>query len=308
MGRGGGVCRSAGFRGHRSCAGLLRHPRGPPCGYPRAAQHDRARAWSGHGWRRHHRGGSGPPPRAGRCPCAGRPPRQGSLHPGADHGARGRRAGQSQPRATQGRRRPRWHACRRRGPPLGPAGHHCRPEGVRSGRSGGLRHDGRRALPADFSRTVAGLRESEWLAACISVGQAYGGDLEAVNVHTGLLAAHLVVGADVAVVAQGPGNLGTGTRWGFSGTSAGEAVNAAGVLGGRPIASLRVSEADQRAEAPWPVAPQCDGLRAGRPRSGRRPRPGPHRGSRRVRPQSGTGPVRLDRGAAHPRRGPVRRS
>ncbi|MDC5697444.1 DUF3866 family protein [Intrasporangium calvum] len=102
------------------------------------------------------------------------------------------------------------------------------------------------ALPADFSRTVAGLRDAEWLAACITVGQAYGGDLEAVNVHTGLLAAHLVVGADVAVVAQGPGNLGTGTRWGFSGTSAGEAVNAAGVLGGRPIASLRVSEADQR--------------------------------------------------------------
>jgi hypothetical protein len=102
------------------------------------------------------------------------------------------------------------------------------------------------ALPADFSRTVAGLREAEWLEACISVGQAYGGDLEAVNVHTGLLAAHLVVGADVTVVAQGPGNLGTGTRWGFSGTSAGEAVNAAGVLGGHPIASLRVSEADQR--------------------------------------------------------------
>ncbi len=102
------------------------------------------------------------------------------------------------------------------------------------------------ALPVDFSRTVAGLRSAGWLAASITVGQSYGGDLEAVNVHTGLLAAHLVVGADVAIVAQGPGNLGTGTRWGFSGTSAGEAVNAAGVLGGRPVASLRVSEADQR--------------------------------------------------------------
>jgi hypothetical protein len=102
------------------------------------------------------------------------------------------------------------------------------------------------ALPVDFSRTVAGLREAGWLAASITVGQSYGGDLEAVNVHTGLLAARLVLGADVAVVAQGPGNLGTGTRWGFSGTSAGEAVNAAGVLGGRAVASLRVSEADQR--------------------------------------------------------------
>src|SRR4051794_8308876 len=102
------------------------------------------------------------------------------------------------------------------------------------------------ALPIDFSRTVAGLREAGWLDAAITVGQAFGGDLEAVNVHTGLLAAHHVVGADLVVVSQGPGNLGTGTRWGFSGTSAGEAVNAAGTLGGRPVCSLRISEADPR--------------------------------------------------------------
>jgi hypothetical protein len=102
------------------------------------------------------------------------------------------------------------------------------------------------ALPIDFSRTVAGLRDAGWLAASITVGQAFGGDLEAVTVHTGLLAARHVVGADLVVVAQGPGNLGTGTRWGFSGVSAGEAVNAAGVLRGRPVASLRVSEADPR--------------------------------------------------------------
>jgi len=102
------------------------------------------------------------------------------------------------------------------------------------------------ALPIDFSRTVAGLREAGWLEASLTVGQAFGGDLEAVNVHTGLLAARHVVGADVVVVSQGPGNLGTGTRWGFSGTSAGEAVNAAGTLGGRPVCSLRISEADPR--------------------------------------------------------------
>lgn len=102
------------------------------------------------------------------------------------------------------------------------------------------------ALPIDFSRTVAGLRDAGWLTASVTVGQAYGGDLEAVNVHTGLLAARHVVGADVAVVSQGPGNLGTGTRWGFSGTSAGEAVNAAGTLGGRPVCALRISEADPR--------------------------------------------------------------
>ena len=102
------------------------------------------------------------------------------------------------------------------------------------------------ALPAWFSRTVAGLRDAGWLAATVTTGQSFGGDLEAVTVHSGLLAARHVAGADVAVVAQGPGNLGTGTRWGFSGVAAGEAVNAAAVLGGRPVASLRLSDADSR--------------------------------------------------------------
>jgi hypothetical protein len=102
------------------------------------------------------------------------------------------------------------------------------------------------ALPIWFSRTVAGLREAGWLQASVTVGQAFGGDVEAVTLHTGLLAAHLVLGAEVVVVAQGPGNLGTGTRWGFSGVAAGEAVNAVVALGGRPVASLRISDADPR--------------------------------------------------------------
>jgi hypothetical protein len=102
------------------------------------------------------------------------------------------------------------------------------------------------ALPIWFSRTAAALREIGWLAGTITVGQAFGGDLEAVTLHSGLLAARHVLGAELVVVAQGPGNLGTGTRWGFSGVASGEAVNAAAVLGGRPVAALRISEADQR--------------------------------------------------------------
>ena len=117
------------------------------------------------------------------------------------------------------------------------------------------------ALPAWFSRTVARLRDVGWLACCISVGQAFGGDLEAVTLHTGLLAARLAERADLAVVAQGPGNLGTGTRWGFSGVAAGEALNAAAVLGGQPVAALRVSGADPREAAPGGVAPLVTGLR-----------------------------------------------
>nr|MDQ2814371.1 DUF3866 family protein [Actinomycetota bacterium] len=102
------------------------------------------------------------------------------------------------------------------------------------------------ALPAWFSRTCATLKDAGWLAATVTTGQSFGGDLETVTVHTGLLAARHVLGADIAVVAQGPGNLGTGTRWGFSGVAAGEAVNATAALGGRPVASLRVSQADPR--------------------------------------------------------------
>lgn len=100
------------------------------------------------------------------------------------------------------------------------------------------------ALPAWFSRQLD--RLSDRLCTVVTAGQCFGGDLEATNVHNALLAAKAVGGADIAIVAQGPGNLGTGTTWGFSGTAAGEAVNAAAVLGGRPVASLRISEGDER--------------------------------------------------------------
>ncbi|WP_440099233.1 DUF3866 family protein [Streptosporangium sp. H16] len=102
------------------------------------------------------------------------------------------------------------------------------------------------ALPAWFSMSCARLRETGWLCGVVTAGQAFGGDVEVVTPHTGLLAARHVLEADVAIVTQGPGNLGSGTRWGFSGVSAGEAVNAAAVLGGRPVAALRVSEGDLR--------------------------------------------------------------
>jgi hypothetical protein len=100
------------------------------------------------------------------------------------------------------------------------------------------------ALPAAFSRTLDALADS--LAGVVTVGQAFGGDLEAVTVHTGLLAARHVLRADVTVVSQGPGNLGTGTPWGFSGVAAGEACNAVTVLGGEPVGALRISDADPR--------------------------------------------------------------
>ncbi|MFF5083918.1 DUF3866 family protein [Actinoplanes sp. NPDC000266] len=100
------------------------------------------------------------------------------------------------------------------------------------------------ALPAWFSRTLDGL--AGHMSGTVTTGQAFGGDLEASTVHTGLLAARHVLGADVTIVSQGPGNLGTGTAWGFSGVALGEAVNAIGTLGGRPVGSLRISTGDAR--------------------------------------------------------------
>lgn len=100
------------------------------------------------------------------------------------------------------------------------------------------------ALPLWFSRTVADL--GELLCGTVTTGQAMGGTLESVTLHTGLLAARHVLEADVAIVTQGPGNLGTATPWGFSGVAAGEAVNAIAALQGRPVATLRLSGADPR--------------------------------------------------------------
>src|SRR5690606_36773793 len=100
------------------------------------------------------------------------------------------------------------------------------------------------ALPAWFSRTLDALATE--LVGTVTVGQAFGGDLEATSLHSGLLAARWVLQADVVVVTQGPGNLGTGTRWGFSGVAVGEAVNAVATLHGRPVGALRMSGADPR--------------------------------------------------------------
>jgi Protein of unknown function (DUF3866) len=100
------------------------------------------------------------------------------------------------------------------------------------------------ALPAWFSRTLSDLEGH--LAGVVTTGQAFGGDLEAVTVHSGLLAARHVLRAEVTVVSQGPGNLGTGMPWSYSGVTVGEAVNAVAVLGGRPVGSLRLSGADAR--------------------------------------------------------------
>ena len=103
------------------------------------------------------------------------------------------------------------------------------------------------ALPLSLSRLVPLCKAKGLLDTTITTGQAFGGDYEAVNLYSGLAAAKSVDGADIIIVGQGPGNVGTGTPLGFSGIDQGLAINATASLGGIPIVVPRISFADPRA-------------------------------------------------------------
>ncbi|MDR3037023.1 MAG: DUF3866 family protein [Coriobacteriales bacterium] len=102
------------------------------------------------------------------------------------------------------------------------------------------------ALLAPFSALLAQMRATGLLDACVTCGQALGGDFEAVNLYSGLLAAFAVCKADILICAQGPGVVGTATRFGHGGLAQAQALGAAAVLDGVPIAALRLSFADAR--------------------------------------------------------------
>jgi len=102
------------------------------------------------------------------------------------------------------------------------------------------------ALPLALSDLVAQLRDRALLDATITCGHAFGGDYEAVSVFSALAVARHIAHADAAVVAMGPGIVGTATRLGFSGIEVGPVLDATAGLGGVPIACLRVSTADPR--------------------------------------------------------------
>ncbi|MBS3908267.1 MAG: DUF3866 family protein [Actinobacteria bacterium] len=102
------------------------------------------------------------------------------------------------------------------------------------------------ALPLALSETVARLKEGNFLDATITIGHAFGGDLEAINIYSGLAAAKYAAEADAAIVSMGPGIVGTGTKLGYTGIEQGQIVNAVNSLGGVAIAVPRISFADKR--------------------------------------------------------------
>lgn len=102
-------------------------------------------------------------------------------------------------------------------------------------------------LPLALSDLAFALRERNLVDATITCGHAFGGDFEAVSIFSALAVARHAAEADAAVVAMGPGIVGTNTRLGFSGMEVGSILDAAVALGGQPIACLRISFVDPRA-------------------------------------------------------------
>jgi len=102
------------------------------------------------------------------------------------------------------------------------------------------------ALPSGLSRQIHQLRTAGILDGVVTAGQAFGGDIEAVTAFSGMLAARCILDADVLVVGDGPGNTGTDSPWGTTALQSAHSLNAAAILGGRPVAALRISFADRR--------------------------------------------------------------
>ena len=102
------------------------------------------------------------------------------------------------------------------------------------------------SLPISFSNTVRLLKEKGLIYKTITIGHAFGGDLECVNIYTGLIAAKEILKGDVTIITMGPGIVGTGTKYGFSGVEQGQIIDAINTLGGNPVIVPRISFRDPR--------------------------------------------------------------
>jgi hypothetical protein len=139
------------------------------------------------------------------------------------------------------------------GMPVVACGLHSQVAGVVSGikasaphaRVGYLMTDGA-ALPIAWSKLIAELKLAGLIDVTCTSGHAFGGDLEAVNVYSGLAALKHAGGVNAVAIAMGPGVVGTDTALGFSAMEQGQVLDAVTALGGVAIACLRVSFADDR--------------------------------------------------------------
>jgi hypothetical protein len=102
------------------------------------------------------------------------------------------------------------------------------------------------ALPIWMSETVKYLSMNGVLSGTVTYGNAFGGDMESINVYTALIAAKEILKADAVIVCMGPGIAGTDTKYGFSGIEQSQILDAVNNLKGKAIAVPRISFADSR--------------------------------------------------------------
>jgi hypothetical protein len=101
------------------------------------------------------------------------------------------------------------------------------------------------ALPVSLSDAVRALKGRELLGTAIAVAPCLDGDVDCVTTAAAFVLARRE-GYDAIVCAVGPGIVGTGTQFGHGALSLADAANVGAALGGRPILTVRSSEADQR--------------------------------------------------------------
>jgi hypothetical protein len=102
------------------------------------------------------------------------------------------------------------------------------------------------ALPLALSDMVHELRARGALHTTITAGHAFGGELEAVSVPSALAVARHVAGADLAIVAMGPGVVGTGSSLGTTAVEVAGIIDAADRMGARVALCSRASSGDPR--------------------------------------------------------------
>lgn len=102
------------------------------------------------------------------------------------------------------------------------------------------------ALPIYLSNSVQELRVKNIIDSTITLGHAFGGDYEVINIYNGLIAAKEICKCDVAIVTMGSGIVGTGTKFGFTGIEQGNIIDAVNDLGGIPISVPRITFKDKR--------------------------------------------------------------
>lgn len=102
------------------------------------------------------------------------------------------------------------------------------------------------ALPIEMSKNVETLKTKGLLDKTVTIGNAFGGDYECVNIHTSLQLSANILNMDAVIITMGPGIMGTGTPFGFSGLELGFYLDFCHGKGADTLYAPRISFMDTR--------------------------------------------------------------